>query len=185
MFGIKSMDNAMHTTIKEIYELGLEKCAGDAEKAKEFTVGFIKEAFGFNNYAFAKELSGGVGKAVGGAAVGLGAGLAIHGVSSLLNRMGSTNLRQRFEEALKQAIAGNAILQNAKVENPQRLVSFSETIFQFAPHVAGDPNLLAHILSGVIHGESMDLTTVRSLADLENRYQENKKNSLFTPKSYV
>lgn len=176
------MDNQFKESIRELYELGLEKCAGDEAKAKEFAAGFLKEAF-FSGLGTAATKA--IGSGIGGAAAGLAAGMAIHGVGSLMNNVKQENLRQKFELALKQAIAGNAILQNAKQENPQRLTSFSETIFKFAPNVACDPNLLAHILSGVIHGESMDMTTVRSLADLENRYQENRKNSVFSPKAYV
>lgn len=169
--------------IQEIYDLGLEKCAGDSVAAKEFTIAFLKEAFEKSGSWAEVGLS--ASRVLGGAAAGLGAGLAIHGVSSALNGMASINLEDRYRAALSHAVAQNAILQNAKHENPQRLNSFADTIFKFAPHVAGDPNLLAHILSSVIHGESMDLTTVRSLADLENRYQENRKNSLFSPKEYV
>ena len=168
--------------INEIYQLGLEKCAGDEEAAKEFTKGFLKEALDW--VSLGGKAAEGAALAVGTAGAGLAAGLAIHGLTSSMRGVADMNLRTRYEEALHKAIMSNQILQHAKAENPERLKSFGETIFRAAPHVAGDPNLLANVLTNVIHGESIDLTTVRMLSDLEKGYLDNRKNALFTPKLY-
>ena len=162
-----------------IYKLGLEKCAGDDDGAREFTIGFLKEAADFS---FGNEVAKGVAGTLGASGAALLAGLAIHGISSGFQNTATHNLRGRFEAALKTAVASNPLLQSA---DPERLNSYAETMFKFAPHIASDPNLLSNILSSAIHGESMDLTTIRTLADLESRYTETKKNALFTPKLYT
>lgn len=166
------MDNKELISI--VYEYGLEKCAGDEQRAKEFAVGFLKEAF-------TAELGKGFVNGLGAAGAGLVAGLAIHGLSSGFQGAAMKNLRERFEKALTQAIASNPILQGA---DESKVRGFAETMFRFAPHVASDPNLLSSLLANAVHGESVDPNTIRALADLESRYQETRKNALFTPKNY-
>ena len=158
--------------------MGLEKCAGDHEAALEFTKAFVKEAF-------LGELSGevakGAGKAIGMGATGLAVGLGIHGISSTMSAMSGAAKREKFEIALAQALAHSPILQNAPKD---KVRSFAETMFKFAPTVCADANIVTHVLDSAVMGESMDMTTIRSLADLESRVQDTKKNALFTPKVY-
>ena len=130
----------------------------------------------------ATEVAKGIGKTVGMGAAGLAVGLGIHGISSTMNAMSLGAKREKFEAALAQAMAHSAILQNAPKD---KVRSFAETMFKFAPTVCADANVVAHILDSAIMGESMDMTTLRSLADLESRIQDTKKNSLFTSKGYV
>lgn len=162
---------------EQIYNIGLEKFAGDETKAKEFTVGFLKEAF-FNPADFAA----GATKALGAGAAAAAVGLGIHGLSSTMSAVSNSNLKQKFETVLSQIINEAPLLKNA---DPVRVRSYGETVFKFAPHVAADPNLLKTILSGAIHGDGIDPMTIRTLADLETRYLDSRKASLFTPKGYV
>ena len=168
---------------EQIQELALEKCAGDQEQADAFTEAFIKQAFNWGGMA--ADISKGAGSAIGGSIAGLGLGLGIHGISSALRSAADSNLRSKFESALKMALSSNEMLRHAMSENPQRVRSFADTIFSFAPHVACDPNILAHLLVNSVQGESVDITTIKTITELENRYSENRRNSLFSPKTYV
>ncbi len=171
--------------INELMELGLEKYAGDQEQATAFVEGFLKEAMAFPAGAvqsFGSQIAGGAAKALGAGVVGLGLGLGIHGMSSAIAGAAKSGQRAKFEAALSTAISANSILKSA---NSAKLRSFAETIFEFAPHIAGDANLLAHVLSGTIHGDSLDLTTIKSLTDLESRYAETRQKAMFSPKAYA
>jgi hypothetical protein len=176
--------------INQVYRAGLAT-VGTHEKAVEFTVGFMKQASAAGAGAeaalgagkiFGKSLLENAGKAlasgVGGAAIGLG----LHGMSSLLASSGNASLRAKFETALKQAIATSPILQEAE---PNKVRSFAETVFKFAPRVAGDPNILGNVLDNAINGASMDLATMKALGELESRYVDTSKSSMFSPKAYV
>lgn len=172
----------MKEQILEIYNLGLEKYAGDTQKAKEFTVGFLKEANTIPiGEVFKRGMHQGAGQAIGAGAAGLAIALGIHGMSSAMNTFGKGHLREKFEESLRQIRTSHPILQHA---DPAKVTSYAETVFKFAPHVACDPNLLGPILANAIDGLGLDSVTIRSLADLENRIQETRKNALFTPKTY-
>lgn len=170
--------------IEEIYNIGLEKFEGDHEKAAEFTKGFMKEASKADAVAktFGGMMSEGVARGIGSGLSGLGVGLGIAGLSAAMLGARHMNLRSKYEAALKQVISQNATLRNA---DHAKLLSYAETVFRFAPNVACDPNLLGNVLSSAIHGDSMDLTTVRTLADLESRHQDTSKNGLFSPKAFV
>lgn len=167
--------------LQPLYEVALEKYAGDEEQAKAFVEGFFKEA-AFPSSSFGGNVLSGAGKAVGMGAVALGLGLGVHGISSAISSMAMDSKRERFNAALAQAVKSNSILENA---DPEKIRSYADTIFRFAPSIAADPNLLAHVLSNTIHGESMDVTTIKALSDLESKYEETKKNRLFTPKMYT
>lgn len=180
----------MKEHILDVYNLGLEKFAGDAQKAREFTVGFMKEASAAETAGkaaltgldlFKGEVFKGMGSALGMGAAGLGLGLAIHGMSSALNSIGTNNLRSKFEAALETSLRSNILL--ADVDRV-KVKSYAETVFKFAPHVACDANLLGPILAHAVQGEGLDSMIIRSLADLEGRIQETKKNALFSPKAY-
>lgn len=171
--------------IEQVYKIGLEKFEGDHEKAAEFTKGFLKQASSLPmafGEGIGKALGEGAGKAIGAGVAGLGIGLGIAGLSAAMHGMAGVGQRAKFDAALKQAITSNSTLMHA---DRAKLMSYAETMFKFAPQIASDPNLLANVLSSAIHGESMDLTTVRTLADLESRYSETKKNGLFSPKAFV
>lgn len=166
--------------IQEVYNYGLEKYAGDETKAKEFTVGFLKEAT--DPFRPMQVFGEGALKALGAGAVGVGLGLGIHGLSSAFNHAGTQFLRDKYLAALSKAKQSNPILADA---DSSKVQSYAETVFKFAPHVAADPNLLSSILANAVHGEGLDPMTIRTLADLEGRIQESRKNALFSPKGYV
>jgi hypothetical protein len=175
----------MNSQILEVYNLGLEKYAGDETKAKEFTVGFLKEAAGPTSAipaTMGRIFQEGAMKALGAGAVGLGLGLGIHGLSSTFNAARTSNLRDKFLAALSKAKHNNPILEDV---DSSKVQSYAETVFKFAPHVAADPNLLTSILANAVHGEGIDPMTIRTLADLEGRIQESQKNALFSPKAYT
>lgn len=122
---------------------------------------FIKE--------FPGGLASGTGKAVGALAVALiGAGIAkgLHEASAATT---NTLLHEKFENALSQALLTNRIIRS----EPEKARQYAETIFKFAPHVAADPNLLTHTLANVIQGEVLDMTTIKTLVDLEGKYLDN------------
>lgn len=109
---------------------------------------------------------------IGGAAAAALMGGALIGLRNAVNSAKNNSLRPAFEQSLKTAMAGvdpaSEILRN----NKQKVRSFAETIFNFAPHAACDPNILKGILAHVVQGDSIDPATVRSLMELE----EKKKN---------
>lgn len=168
----------MTTLYEQIYELALEKCANDKAQADAFTEAFVKQAFW-------GDVLTGAGKAVGAGVAGLGIGLGIHGISSAINGMADANVHAKFEQALKAAVSGNEMLRHAMTEHPGRVQSFADTLYKFAPHVVCDPNILSHLLVNSVMGESVDITTIKTVTELENRYTDNRKNSLFSPKAYV
>jgi hypothetical protein len=168
----------MTTLYEQIYELALEKCAGDKGQADAFTEAFVKQAFW-------GDVGVGAAKAVGAGVAGLGLGLGIHGISSAISGMADTNMHAKFKQALQSAVSGNEMLRHAMSEYPGRVASFAETLYKFAPHVVCDPNVLSHLLVNAIQGESVDITTIKTISELENRYTDNRKNSLFSPKAYV
>ena len=173
----------MKQQITEVYNLGLEKYAGDEQKAKEFTVGFMKEAMDPSKVmSFGQAAGTAIGQGFGAGAAAVVLGLGIHGMSSTFNQMGLSGLREKFQAALSKAVATNTVLMDA---DRTKVNSYAETIFKFAPHVSADPNLLASILANAVHGEGLDPMTIRTLADLEGRIQESRKNALFSPKAYT
>ncbi len=176
----------MKEQIVELYELGLEKFAGDENAAKAFVSGFLKEAM-FGNIlnktgqTFGQAVLEGGAKGLGMGVAGLAIGLGIHGLSSSVNAANTASLRGKFQEVLSRVVKESPILQNA---DKDKINSFANTIFSFAPKVATDPNLLSTVLVNSIHSESLDPTTIRSLVDLESKIQETRKNALFSPKTY-
>lgn len=174
----------MQQEILEVYNLGLEKFAGDEQKAKEFTVGFMKEAM----IPDFKMMS--PGQAIGDAALkGLGAGaasialaLGVNGLSKVFSSASQANLREKYLTALSIAVRNNPVLTQA---DHAKVKTYGDTIFNFAPHVAADSNLLSPLLANAIHGEGMDITTIKTLTDLEGRLVESRKNTAFSPKAYI
>lgn len=169
----------MNEHIQEVYNLGLEKFAGDADAAKEFTVAFIKEA-GLMSEVGA-HLGAGAVKAIGTGLGGLALGLGIHGMSSAMSNVATANLRSKFQASLAKVTAENPIISHADAHKVQ---SYAETVFKFAPHVAVDPNLLSSILANAVHGEGIDPMTIKTLTELESRVVDTRKNALFSPKAY-
>jgi|ERR1700757_2351819 len=170
---------------EQIQELALEKCAGNVEQANAFTDAFIKQAF--LGTTLTKTVGGavleGAAKAIGAGVAAYGVGMGLHGISSAIRAGADANLRSKFESALHTAVSDNEMLRHAMSENPGRVQSYADTIFSFAPHVACDPNILAHLLVNSVQGDSVDISTIKTVTELENRYTDNRKNSLFSPRA--
>jgi hypothetical protein len=177
----------MYEQIQELYNYSLEKYAGDEEAATQFVVGFMKEASMSRGAAELgwHTINEAALKGLGGAAVGIGVGLGIHGVSSMMNGVGTSGLHGKFKEAYSKAIAMNPVVAEGHRTEPARVDSYAETIFKFAPHVACDANLLSTVLANAVHGENVDPTIIKSIVDLESKLIETRKNSLFSPKTYL
>lgn len=164
--------------IDQVYQMGLEKYAGDEAAAQAFTQGFMKQAFlGLDPATIATKASEGVGKGL--AAAGIGA--AVYGVSAMMNSSRNSALRTKADASFQRAIQTNQILKNA---DPAKVRSYFETVFKFSPHVAADPNLLSSILSNAVLGEGIDPMTIKTLVELEGRAIGNAKDALFTPKAF-
>ena len=169
----------MKQQILEIYELGLEKFAGDTNAAKSFTVGFIKEAY--SQHTWEADAISGAFKALTGGAVGIGLGLGMHGLSTAMNAAGTNSLRTHFQTSLARVKATNPLLEDA---DSSKVDSYAETIFKFAPHVAADPNLLSSVLGHCVQGEGVDTTNLKTITDLDAKLIEARKGAMFSPKNY-
>lgn len=160
------------------------------EQADAFVDGFVKEAAsGFPDPAgggkapwsattsmghgivdnFAKNIGGGLGNLAVNSIVG--------GVVGLVGSARSSMLHRNFTESLKTVIESNRIVRNA---DRNKVMSYAETIYRFAPHVASDVNLLSQLLSNSIHGEGVDPTTIETITRLEERIG---KDNSFKPKN--
>lgn len=119
---------------------------------------------------FAGQLAGGAGKAIGAAGIAALAGGALLAVRSAYKGLENSGLRPVFEQALHIALHSRGLAgENLRDAPIAKVKSFAETIFTYAPHVACDPNLLQGVLAGTIAGDSIDVATIRSLVELEEK----------------
>lgn len=142
---------------------------------KEASLGLAGGAGNLAGYVSSALQNPNIGRPLGALAVGLlGVGLA-KGITSTSSGVSTLVLRTKFSTALSQVMSSNKIVRNA---DPEKVKSYAETIFKFAPHVAADANLLAFTLANIVQGESgIDMATIKSLTDLEGRYQDNTSSS--------
>lgn len=162
--------------IKDLKKKALEKL-GSEEKAQAFIDGFVetilKEAsfmdHDLSNRTVGTEviggIAGGAAKSVGGA-VG---GAAVKGIVHLLSGASKLGNYSRFLQSLEKAISMNKVLKGAP---KAKVMDYAETIYNFAPSVATDPNMLSSILANAIHGDGIDPMTIRTLTELDSRYRE-------------
>lgn len=104
---------------------------------------------------------------IGGAVLGIG---ALKALTSGVNAVHNARQQSQFESALSQVMSTNKTVRGY---NPTKVRSYAQTIYQFAPTVASDPNLLSTLLSHAVLGEGVDPTIIKSVTDLEGRYQDN------------
>ena len=106
----------------------------------------------------------------GGVGVLAAAGATMFGLNKAVNAAQKSALHPAFMQALETAIRSpdkaGEILRGA---DRQKVVSYGETIFNYAPNVATDPNLLKGILANAIDYGSLDPATIRSLMELEEK----------------
>lgn len=109
-------------------------------------------------------------KAAGGVGVLAAAGATMVGLNKAVNAASKATLHPAFMQALETAIRSpdkaGEILRGA---DRQKVLSYGETIFNYAPHVATDPNLLKGILANAVDYGSLDPATIRSLMELEEK----------------
>ena len=106
-------------------------------------------------------------------------GVLLAGVAGLVSSARNAVLYRKFTEALKTVMESNRIVRNA---DRSKVVSYAETIYKFAPHVASDVNLLSQLLANAIHGEGVDPSTIETITRLEERYS---KDMSFKPKNFT
>lgn len=114
---------------------------------------------------FAKALGEGTaraGLALGALALLAGGRVAYKGIQGSF-------LSGKFQQALEKVKASNILIQSA---DPAKVESYAATIFKFAPHIAADPNLLSAVLANAIHGEGIDPMTIKTLQEMEERYNK-------------
>lgn len=163
----------------KLYELlqatAMEKFASEEER-EAFLEGFGKEVQASQLDLFGNAVGGVLknpetwGKPLAGLAVGLaGVGIA-RAISSAGGAVSTMQLRAKYDTALSQVMASNKVVRSY---DPAKAKRYADTIFQFSPHVAADPNLLSSILANAILGEGIDPITIKTLVDLEGRYRDN------------
>jgi hypothetical protein len=108
-----------------------------------------------------------VGESSGKAAIALGALGALGVGMGAYHAVNSQLLLSKFRAALAKVRETNPIVSAAPED---KVNSYAETIFKFAPHIASDPNLLSSILANVLYGEGVDATTIHTLMQMEERY---------------
>jgi hypothetical protein len=164
--------------IKEIVREEAAKVYTDEAQLTAFMEGFEKQALFGSGSRFATRFATGFGTKVpevlAKAGVGVLAGLAtagvVYGVQAGANALNNNALKSKFETALQYVKNTNKIVKGG---NPDKVRSYAQTLFSFAPHVASDQNLLATLLANAVLGEGIDPMTIKSVTDLEGRYKEN------------
>jgi hypothetical protein len=168
-----------------IEEIANKRFSGNSEAKDAFMEGFLKEAAVQGAFNFGTPIgtairefitNPNVAKPLATLGVGMLGAMAAKGVISAIGARANSQARARFESALAQAMQGNKLVRSA---DPQKVKNYAETIYKFAPTVAGDPNLLAYVLANVVQGEGIDVTTIKTLTDLEGRVKDNASPSPF------
>ncbi len=169
--------------------MGLNDAQADA-----FIEGFVKEASMFDyptrhgdkeathvNGTLGQDVIRGIGesfgKGIGGGLGNLAVNSIVSGVAGIVGSARGSILYRKFTEALKTVVESNRIVRNA---DRNKVMSYAETIFKFAPHVASDANVLSQLLANAIHGEGVDPSTIETISKLEERYS---RDNSFKPKN--
>lgn len=167
-----------------ITEMGFTDAQADA-----FVEGFVKEASVFDYVTksgdnpghmgqdIVRNIGESFGKSIGGGIGNLAINSVVSGIAGLVGSAQNSMLYRKFTEALKTVVESNRIVRNA---DRNKVMSYAETIYKFAPHVASDVNILSQLLSNAIHGEGVDPTTIETITRLEERYS---KDVSFKPKN--
>lgn len=160
--------------LDELNKIALEKFASEEER-EAFLEGFMKEASIGRIMAEALSRKS-IAKPIGALAVGLGGAALAYGIHSAKSIASNGLLRSKFENSLTQVMNGNKVVRGA---DPVKAKQYADTIFDFAPHVASDPNLLSSILANAVQGEGVDVMTIKTLTELEGRYRDNNAQKPF------
>jgi hypothetical protein len=109
-------------------------------------------------------------------AVSVGSGM--YGASRLVGGAKNAIQYRKFTGVFDYVVRHNEVLKHQYAENPKKVRSFAETIFDFAPSVAMDPNLLSTVLANAVMGDSMDPMTINSLAQLQSNHNKGMEEGL-------
>lgn len=154
-------------------KLGLTDAQADA-----FVEGFVKEAsLSWENLG--QDAAGAMTKSIGGGLGNLAINGIVAGVAGVVGSARNAVLYRQFTDALKLVMESNRLIRNA---DRNKVISYANTIYRFAPHVAADSNLLSQILSNAIHGEGVDPSTIETITRLEERHS---KDVGFKPKNFT
>lgn len=157
----------------EIEKVASEQFATEVEREAFKEAFFEKSASLFSNVVTAAdkapELYKSMAKGIGMLGVGIAGASLAYGVAKGAKTIESSSNRRKFETALANVLANNRIVK----ASPDRAKQYAETIYKFGPNVAGDVNLLGSILANVVQGEGVDPMTIKTIVDLEGRYQDN------------
>lgn len=116
-----------------------------------------------------QEIMGTAGKA----AIAMMAGAGLYGINRVVRSAEGEVTRSRFEAALRTCLSSNdSAGQIIKSTPPEKVRSLANTIFNYAPNVASDVNLLKTLLATFVNSDGMDSTTIRSLQELEMNRQK-------------
>lgn len=113
------------------------------------------------------KLSGEVLAAAGKLGLGLAVGAGVYGLSKAKEGSAYAAKKVKYLYALRTVQERNPVLKSIPVEE---LRKYGDTLFNFAPSVVTDPNMLSTLLINAVHGEGIDLTTIKTLVDLEDKY---------------
>ena len=109
----------------------------------------------------------------GKAAIAMMAGAGLYGINRVVRSAEGEVTRSRFEAALRTCLSSNdSAGQIIKSAPPEKVRSLATTIFNYAPNVASDVNLLKTLLATFVNSDGMDSTTIRSLQELEMNRQK-------------
>lgn len=126
-----------------------------------------------NNPAVRAEFAQQLGGATAKAAVAMMAGAGLYGLNRIARAADNDIAKHRFENALRTILSSNdSAGQIIKSVPLQRVQSLANTIFSYAPNVAGDVNLLKTLLATYVNSEGIDPSTIRSLQELEMNRQK-------------
>ncbi len=124
----------------------------------------------------------GIEQILPGALTALGVGAGLMGTTKALDVAKNTVNYHKFTAVFNYVVKHNEMLKHEYERNPQKIRSFAETIFDFAPRVALDPNLLSTVLANAAMGSSLDPQTINSLAMLEGNVTRSRNEASLSSK---
>ncbi len=98
----------------------------------------------------------------------LGVGAGLYGAARVGGAAQNSINYKKFVSVFNYVVKHNEMLKHEYERDPNKVRSFAETIFDFAPKVALDPNLLGTVLANASLGQSLDPQTITALVNLDN-----------------
>lgn len=98
----------------------------------------------------------------------LGVGAGLYGAARAGGAVQNSINYKKFVSVFNYVVKHNEMLKHEYERDPHKVRSFAETVFDFAPRVALDPNLLGTVLANASLGQSLDPQTITALVNLDN-----------------